>query len=316
MQLDIIHTLQSFRNPSLTFFFELITTLGATQIYILIMPIVIWCISPRNGYRLLLIVLLSAYLNSLLKELGPLMLAQDGMLRSVRPFRANPETVWTCRRDPTFDPQAFLARFCYEEESNAFPSGHAQTSLVMWSYLITLIHKRWFTTIAVTLIILIGVSRLYLGQHWPTDVLGGWLIGAAVLGMAYGVTTQWRDRQRLVNRVLLALMIVFGPVLFLLDSDPTLNRTRAVGLIIGTSIGYRFYLLAPPFVVKSVWLHQLAKLAIGSSGIVVLQLGLGTVLPPTALFTLSIALLIGGWITWGAPLVFAWLWPHHLEPNE
>ncbi len=39
-----------------------------------------------------------------------------------------------------------------------------------------------FTTVAVSAALLVGTSRVYLGQHWPTDVLFGWLLGAAVGG--------------------------------------------------------------------------------------------------------------------------------------
>jgi undecaprenyl-diphosphatase len=45
-----------------------------------------------------------------------------------------------------------------------------------------------FTPLAVGASILVGVSRVYLGQHWPTDVLFGWLIGASVGGALIWVT--------------------------------------------------------------------------------------------------------------------------------
>ena len=65
----------------------------------------------------------------------------------------------------------------------SFPSGHATSSIVVLSLLAFLMARRglgpakaWWGMAAV-LTLLIGFNRVYLAAHWPTDVLGGWLIG-------------------------------------------------------------------------------------------------------------------------------------------
>lgn len=70
-----------------------------------------------------------------------------------------------------------------QEETFSFPSSHALGATVLYGAIAYLLAKRWpqraiwiylLTTI---LVIAIGFSRLYLGVHWPTDVLAGWITG-------------------------------------------------------------------------------------------------------------------------------------------
>lgn len=69
----------------------------------------------------------------------------------------------------------------------SFPSGHAMLSLVVYGmvgYLLVKVLPRWkFVTLAATafMVGLIGLSRLYLGVHWPTDVLAGYAAGSVWL---------------------------------------------------------------------------------------------------------------------------------------
>jgi undecaprenyl-diphosphatase len=73
--------------------------------------------------------------------------------------------------------------------SYSFPSGHALDSSVIYFALAALLapyfpgrrERAVLFAVTAVLVLLIGISRVYLGVHWPSDVLGGWAVGAAWL---------------------------------------------------------------------------------------------------------------------------------------
>ncbi|HEY9806781.1 MAG TPA: phosphatase PAP2 family protein [Candidatus Obscuribacterales bacterium] len=82
----------------------------------------------------------------------------------------------------------------------SFPSGHAMLSMVIYGllgYLLATHFKRWRVGILVLtaiLIVTIGFSRLYLGVHWPTDVLAGYAAGLVWLMTCILSIEIWRHR--------------------------------------------------------------------------------------------------------------------------
>lgn len=74
--------------------------------------------------------------------------------------------------------------------ANSFPSGHASTSFAIAFMLVLLSRngvKPWVGWVALFWAILVGLSRIYRGVHWPTDVLGGASVGMAGAGLCYWV---------------------------------------------------------------------------------------------------------------------------------
>lgn len=82
----------------------------------------------------------------------------------------------------------------------AFPSGHAMTATVVCGLLLWVLHLYgagrvlWRTALAVSLVSVVGVglTRIWLGVHWPSDVLGGWLLGALSVALARGTYARFR----------------------------------------------------------------------------------------------------------------------------
>ncbi|WP_133718177.1 phosphatase PAP2 family protein [Methylocaldum gracile] len=88
----------------------------------------------------------------------------------------------------------------------SFPSGHAMlataTYLTLGALLARVLRDRrtkfFVLTMAVVLCLLVGLSRVYLGVHWPSDVAAGWMIGAA-WALIWWLVARWLQRERIVE---------------------------------------------------------------------------------------------------------------------
>lgn len=93
------------------------------------------------------------------------------------------------------------------ENTNSFPSGHATGSMIFFLTLALLIahrgpyHRSWAAA-AVVVSLLVGTSRVMLGVHWPSDVVGGWAFGVLWVVLCLRMTEDLvaRDSERRVRR--------------------------------------------------------------------------------------------------------------------
>ncbi len=85
------------------------------------------------------------------------------------------------------------------ETNYSMPSGHA-VGAAAFAMTVTLLIRRWWVLILWVVALLISVSRLYVGVHWPSDLLVGWVIGAVTVLVVHrvyiGITSWNRHRLR------------------------------------------------------------------------------------------------------------------------
>lgn len=207
---DIILWIQSFSSAPLDAFFLAVTWLGNPEAYMVMLTLIYWCINRRWGIRLLVLMMLSSWTNEFVKSL----------LKLPRP---DPARVRQLVQEPTY----------------GLPSNHAQTTgIVLWGYLAVKLRRGWFSVLAVVMVLLISLSRLYLGAHFPQDVLAGWLLGGIVLVV-------WlRYEERLAARWAglstggkLALSLL-GPLALalLLPPDRVGHYPNALGAVVGGTL--------------------------------------------------------------------------------
>lgn len=115
----------------------------------------------------------------------------------------------------------------------SFPSMHAANSVTTYGTLAVCLKKGWLTVLAVLLPLLVGLSRVVVGVHYPTDVLAGWTIGLLVMALItvlqkYIKNTGW------LYAVLLVLTL---PGLFFCRST---DYFTGFGLLLGFMAGTLF----------------------------------------------------------------------------
>ena len=150
-QLNILKFFQSMRNPILNAFFLILTISTEVPVVVLLTAIIYWCINKKYGQKLLFTLIPNIVINTGIKELvkEPRPIGAKG-LKSLRTETAT---------------------------GYSFPSGHTQTATTFWTSLILIFKQKWIYILGSIMILGVGLSRLYLGVHWPVDVVGGWIFG-------------------------------------------------------------------------------------------------------------------------------------------
>lgn len=245
--------LATLRNPFLDAVMGAITYLGDEIGFMLIAIIFFWCIDKRRGYFVLSVGFLGTILNQFLKL----------TFRIPRP--------WI--KDPTFE----IVESAREAASGySFPSGHTQNVAGTFGSLVASAKERWFRITGIVIIVLVSLSRMYLGVHTPLDV-GVSLALALVLVLALRPVFVSNKENPKAMYILIGVMLLcsisylcyvsFYP--FPADVDAhnlesgTKNAYNLLGALLGFAVAYPIERRYIRFDVKGVWWVQVLKTVIG-----------------------------------------------------
>ena len=287
--------------------------LGSEEFFLLSLPLLYWSVDTGLGLRVGIIFLFSGSVNSFLK-LG---------LRGPRPY-------W----------YSTLVKAYSMETSFGVPSGHAQIAMSLWGMIAAVLKRQWAWLAAIFIVLMIGLSRLFLAVHFPHDVLMGWVIGALILwafARFWHPVSAWANKKSFGQQIGLAFaaslvllicgVIPFGtlqgwdlPVNWLaniqqagfdeLPAPVSLDSTITFAAVMfGMFAGVAWMNLRGGYEASGSGKQRILRLLPGMLGIVIIYLGLRAIFPQGDTFTAYLLrylryALIGLWVTAGGPWIF------------
>ncbi|RLD09481.1 MAG: hypothetical protein DRI56_04160 [Chloroflexota bacterium] len=300
-----IQNLGSWLNGPMAF----ITSLGNENFYLLIIPFCYWCVDTGLGIRL-----------------GFMLLLSDGFYNTLKILFHSPRPYWYSAE----------VRAISTGSAFGFPSGHSQNAAALWGLAAAFIGRRWAWITAIGVAFLIGISRIYLGVHFPIDVLAGWALGAFMVWIflkAEKPLVTWFKKQSL------AIQIggFFGAAVFIIIAGalakaslgswqiPEIWRQNAgsgidpltmqgfftsMGMFFGVGAGIAIFArFNDPLDVSGPWFQRALRYVVGFVGMIVIYAGLDALfMEGNSALALGLRfiryMLVGLWIFLGAPLVF------------
>ena len=268
-------------SPTLDLPFKVFTLMGEEVFFTLLVFSVYWCIDKRTGVRLAILFLLSGYINTVAKVLAG----------QPRPFEYNSQV-----------------HKLFEADGGGLPSGHTQNTVVIWGELALRFRMLWLWLIALFLMLLVPISRVYLGLHFPTDLVGGYLLGFSLLllyrwlepGAAVWLKSKGLTCQLGISLALPALMILLFPSY---EKNGLIAGATLMGMGVGFAVEQHFV----KFQSGGMRWKKVVRFLLGTAVAFTLWQGLQSTffgLQPESLYGFLRYGLVGLWGALGAPWIF------------
>ncbi len=242
--MEIIKFIQQFSNPILDLLMRIITQFGDIYFYLAIGIVFYWIIDKKFGFKLIVVFLFSMTINGIIKS----------VVKRPRPFQ----------KDSSLLLDDFDITHGY-----SFPSGHSQGIFSMGTLLIKEHGQyKWLKYILITLMILVPISRVYLAQHYMSDILVGAAIGVifSLLGL---FLLEYGGNNKEDIRALYFIPIVFVFAIIFKDKDVY----RAAGAYTGLVVGYFLEKKYVDYNIKDTLKVNILKLLIGVPTVFGLEFG-------------------------------------------
>lgn len=221
-----------------------------------------WCLDKRLGEQLLFAMYTAVGINGVAKDL----------VRRPRPFLT-----------PGFEDLRYvqmdngLVNTVHLKDSFSFPSGHSQCSGAFFGTVSLYAKKKWVTALSLACVVLVMASRLYLGVHFPTDVILG-----ALAGLLVALLCSWAFSKFYAQRLwIFAGVVAVSLVGVFLSPSPDTVKTIGVG--IGAVLGL-FWESRFDFSVKGSLGRRMLRLVLGVSLLMALRVGLKLLFPAGLFF--------------------------------
>ena len=276
--------IQQFQTPATFRFWEIYTNFGGSY-YLYLVPALLWCVDYRAGLRTLAIFTAAVVVNTALKE----------WFAQPRPFQLDERIISD------------------GEMGYGLPSGHAQLAVVFWGSIASWVGRTWFWWLAAGIAFLMGVSRIVLGVHFPSDVVAGWALGALMLWLYLRYQSgleAWLARYPLGGQVGWAVTAGVVVLLFVqvIPAGPAGMNAGAAGFIAGAGAGAAIGLRSLTFDGRGPAWQRGLRFVLGLAVLFLLIGGMrGFGVPEGGLGRLVLALymaITGLWLTFGAPWLF------------
>lgn len=205
--MNTIKFIQAFSNPILDNFFIIFTNLGGQTLGIIFSLYFLWFKDKRYGYKLFFSLSFSLLINNFIKII----------VNSPRPIGT----------------KGIRSLAIKTATGTSFPSGHSQGNATTFTSLFLQFKTKRIIIIGTIMMLLIPTSRLYLGVHWPKDVICGSIFGIISVFISNFIYEQSIKNNLHYLYLIISLILLLSLILFR-SSD----YIKAVGAFSALSLGY------------------------------------------------------------------------------